>query len=76
MTKHIQKIRITVIRNSNSGDETNTTSAADLVIMLASGRADALSGRFFTIEDDVIGLVERAGAEGLGDLHTLRLRQQ
>jgi len=32
-----------------------------LVVMLASGRADSLSGRFFTIKDDVVGLVERAG---------------
>ena len=35
--------------------------AADLVVLLASGRADALSGRFFTIKDDLLGLVDRAG---------------
>jgi NAD(P)-dependent dehydrogenase (short-subunit alcohol dehydrogenase family) len=49
--------------------------AADLVVLLASGRADALSGRFFTIKDDVVGLAERAGEQGLGDLQTLRLIQ-
>jgi NAD(P)-dependent dehydrogenase (short-subunit alcohol dehydrogenase family) len=50
--------------------------AADLVVLLASGRADALSGRFFTIKDDVIRLAERAGDGGLGDLQTLRLIQE
>src|SRR5262249_3439626 len=35
--------------------------AARLVTLLASGRVDALSGRFFTIADDVLGLAERAG---------------
>jgi hypothetical protein len=42
--------------------------------MLASGRADALSGRFFTIADDVLGLVKQAERGRLGDLQTLRLR--
>jgi NAD(P)-dependent dehydrogenase (short-subunit alcohol dehydrogenase family) len=48
--------------------------AADLVRLLASGRADALSGRFFTIADDVLGLAEQARRGGLDDLQTLRLR--
>jgi NAD(P)-dependent dehydrogenase (short-subunit alcohol dehydrogenase family) len=47
--------------------------AARLVTLLASGRADALSGRFFTVADDVLGMVGRAETEGLGDIHTLRL---
>jgi NAD(P)-dependent dehydrogenase (short-subunit alcohol dehydrogenase family) len=58
------------------GEDVPPIHAADLVVLLASGRADALSGRFFTIRDDVVGLVERAGGEGLGDLQTLRLIQQ
>jgi NAD(P)-dependent dehydrogenase (short-subunit alcohol dehydrogenase family) len=58
------------------GEDVPPTVAADLVVMLASGRADALSGRFFTIKDDVIELIERAGNEGLGDSQTLRLSQQ
>ena len=57
------------------GEDVPPVRAADLVILLASGRADALSGRFFTIKDDVVGLVERAGDQGLGDLQTLRLIQ-
>jgi NAD(P)-dependent dehydrogenase (short-subunit alcohol dehydrogenase family) len=47
--------------------------AARLVTLLASGRADALSGRFFTIADDVIGLADRASRGDLGDIQTLRL---
>jgi hypothetical protein len=47
--------------------------AARLVTLLASGRADALSGRFFTVADDVLGMVKRAETEGLGDSQTLRL---
>ena len=50
-------------------------SCCDLVVLLASGRADALSGRFFTIKDDMVGLVERSGSEGVGDSQTLRLMQ-
>jgi hypothetical protein len=47
--------------------------AARLVALLASGRADALSGRFFTVADDVLGLAERASRGELGDGQTLRL---
>ena len=47
--------------------------AARLVTLLASGRLDALSGRFFTVADDVLGMAERAEREGLGDYQTLRL---
>jgi NAD(P)-dependent dehydrogenase (short-subunit alcohol dehydrogenase family) len=57
------------------GEDVPPTHAADLVLLLASGRADALSGRFLTINDDVVGLAERADGEGLGDLQTLRLIQ-
>jgi NAD(P)-dependent dehydrogenase (short-subunit alcohol dehydrogenase family) len=58
------------------GEDVPPDHAADLVVLLASGRADPLSGRFFTIKDDVLGLVERASGEGLGDFQTLRLIQQ
>ncbi len=57
------------------GEDVPPSHVADLVVMLASGCADALSGRFFTIKDDVVGLAERARSEGLGDLQTLRLTQ-
>jgi NAD(P)-dependent dehydrogenase (short-subunit alcohol dehydrogenase family) len=58
------------------GEDVPPDQAAALVALLASGRADVLSGRFFTIRDDVLGLVERAGEEGLGDTQTLRLIQE
>jgi NAD(P)-dependent dehydrogenase (short-subunit alcohol dehydrogenase family) len=48
--------------------------AARLEKLLASGRADSLSSRFFTVADDVIGLAERAARGELGDGQTLRLR--
>jgi NAD(P)-dependent dehydrogenase (short-subunit alcohol dehydrogenase family) len=57
------------------GDDVPPEHAGDLVVLLASGRADALSGRFFTIKDDVVGLAERARNQGLGHLQTLRLIQ-
>lgn len=47
--------------------------AVRLVLLLASGRADALSGRFVTIADDVLELAERARSGELGDVQTLRL---
>jgi len=58
------------------GEDVPPSHAADLVILLASGQADALSGRFVTIKDDAAGLVEKARAEGLGELQTLRLIQR
>ena len=58
-----------------SGKDVAPTHAADLVTLLASGRADALCGRFFTIKDDIVGLIRRANGEGLRDLQTLRLVQ-
>jgi hypothetical protein len=46
---------------------------ARLVSLLASGKADALSGRFFTVHDDHLGLIERAHTADIGDMGTLRL---
>ncbi len=57
------------------GADVPPNDVADLVVILASERADALSGRFFTINDDVVGLVERARGDGLGDSQKLRLVQ-
>jgi NAD(P)-dependent dehydrogenase (short-subunit alcohol dehydrogenase family) len=55
------------------GRDVTPDRAAGLVALLASGEADALSGRFFTVQDDVIHLAERAGRGELGDGQTLRL---
>jgi NAD(P)-dependent dehydrogenase (short-subunit alcohol dehydrogenase family) len=54
------------------GQDVPPERAGWLVAYLASGRADALSGRFLAVEWDVEGLVRRAGA--LADPEALRLR--
>lgn len=48
--------------------------AAGLVLFLASGKADALSGCFVSVDDDVAQLVQRAEEIRQSELHTLRLR--
>jgi NAD(P)-dependent dehydrogenase (short-subunit alcohol dehydrogenase family) len=48
--------------------------AGELVVTLASGRADGLSGRYLTAYDDVEELIGRAGDIQRDDLRTLRLR--
>jgi NAD(P)-dependent dehydrogenase (short-subunit alcohol dehydrogenase family) len=40
------------------GEDVSPDHAARLVLLLGSGRADSLSGRFLTIEDDVLGMAE------------------
>jgi NAD(P)-dependent dehydrogenase (short-subunit alcohol dehydrogenase family) len=48
--------------------------AGDLAVVLSSGRADALSGRFIHVLDDVEELVRRADEIRRDDLYALRLR--
>jgi len=48
--------------------------AAELVLFLASGQADALSGCFISVDDDVAEMVRRAKEIHQDGLHTLRLR--
>jgi NAD(P)-dependent dehydrogenase (short-subunit alcohol dehydrogenase family) len=48
--------------------------AARLCVDLASGRADALSGRYVSVADDLDDLLARTDAIQQQDLHTLRLR--
>jgi NAD(P)-dependent dehydrogenase (short-subunit alcohol dehydrogenase family) len=47
---------------------------ANLVAFLASGAADALSGRFIQASDDVVDMVRRTDDIQRDDLHALRLR--
>lgn len=47
--------------------------AARTVVFLASGRADALSGRFIAAEEDIEGLVRRAQEIVERDLYMLRI---
>jgi NAD(P)-dependent dehydrogenase (short-subunit alcohol dehydrogenase family) len=48
--------------------------AAELVVFLASGRADGLSGCYVSVGDDVVEMVSRAEEIQQSELHTLRLR--
>jgi len=48
--------------------------AAALVNFLASGKADALTGRFITVDDDLASMIRRAKEIEAKDFHTLRLR--
>ena len=49
--------------------------AAELVVFLASGQADALSGCFISVDDNVAEMVQRAEEIRREGLHTLRLRK-
>lgn len=46
---------------------------ARLIVLLATGRADALTGRYLTVHDDVAELLARAEAIQRADLYTLKL---
>jgi NAD(P)-dependent dehydrogenase (short-subunit alcohol dehydrogenase family) len=48
--------------------------AANLVVFLASGKADALSGCYITFKDDVEAMIERVEEIQEKQLYTLRLR--
>jgi NAD(P)-dependent dehydrogenase (short-subunit alcohol dehydrogenase family) len=48
--------------------------AANLVLLLASGKADTLSGCYIDVEDDVAEMVQRAEEIKEKQLYTLRLR--
>jgi NAD(P)-dependent dehydrogenase (short-subunit alcohol dehydrogenase family) len=48
---------------------------ADLVVVIATGRADALSGRYLYALDDIEELIRRAEEIRREDLYTVRLRR-
>lgn len=50
------------------------TGAVNLLLFLASGRGDALTGRFLNVTDDVVQLVRQQAEIEQGDLYTMRLR--
>ena len=57
------------------GRDVPAEKAAQLVVQLASGRADALSGRFIDVSDDLAKLLERLDEVKSDDLYTLRVRK-
>lgn len=58
----------------DTGTDASPENAAHLMLQLAEGKLDALSGCFFDISDDVDELIARAEAIQTDDLYRLRLR--
>jgi NAD(P)-dependent dehydrogenase (short-subunit alcohol dehydrogenase family) len=56
------------------GREVPPDCAADLVLLLAEGTADNLSGRYLSVYEDVPALIARAEEIRRDNLYTLRLR--
>jgi NAD(P)-dependent dehydrogenase (short-subunit alcohol dehydrogenase family) len=59
---------------SQEGSGVPPERAAELVLALASGQADGLSGCFSSVDDDLEAMVRRAEQIRREGLHTLRLR--
>ncbi|HZE89003.1 MAG TPA: SDR family oxidoreductase, partial [Verrucomicrobiae bacterium] len=57
----------------DEGHDVPADAAAALVRTLATGRADRLSGRFISIDDDLDAMIERSGEIDRRHLYTLRL---
>jgi len=57
------------------GRDVPAEKAAQLVVQLASGRADALSGRFIDVSDDLAKLLERLDEVKSDNLYTLCVRK-
>jgi hypothetical protein len=58
----------------DDGLEVTPDVVAKLVLTLASGAADSLSGRLFSISDDVEEIVGRTEQVHANELHLLRVR--
>ena len=59
----------------DGGQDVTTEPATNLVLYLASGKADELSGRFFLVPEDPKDVVARSEEVLRDDLYTLRLRR-
>jgi len=68
------KIRSWFAGKVAAGETVSAEAVADFVVTLASGRYDALSGRYVTIDDDLDALLARIEEVRRDDLLTLRLR--
>jgi NAD(P)-dependent dehydrogenase (short-subunit alcohol dehydrogenase family) len=55
------------------GGDTPIQRSVELLLFLASGKADALSGRYIDVDDDLDALVQQAEAIQRDDLYALRL---
>ncbi len=62
-------------RQLAEGRTVSAEEAAAFMVDLASGRADALSGRYIAIEDDLDALVQRAQEVVRDNLHALKVQR-
>jgi NAD(P)-dependent dehydrogenase (short-subunit alcohol dehydrogenase family) len=67
---------VPVVQQALDAKEVKPDVAADLIVFLVSGKADALSGRFFSVDEDVHEIVRRASDVRDKSLYMLRLQQQ
>jgi NAD(P)-dependent dehydrogenase (short-subunit alcohol dehydrogenase family) len=67
-------VRAWKLAQKAAGRVTLPDRAAEYVVTLASGRADALSGRHVSVDDDLDTLLRHAEDIKRQDLHTLRVR--
>jgi hypothetical protein len=59
----------------DEGQDVRPQVVAELVLFLASGKADALNGRLFSVNEDLEEIVRRAEEVERGDLYLLRSRR-
>jgi NAD(P)-dependent dehydrogenase (short-subunit alcohol dehydrogenase family) len=59
----------------DAGHAVPPETAAELIAVLASGRADALSGRYVSVEDDLEQLIASAEEVRRRDLHVLKVER-
>jgi NAD(P)-dependent dehydrogenase (short-subunit alcohol dehydrogenase family) len=59
----------------DEGQDVTPDVVADLVLFLASGKADRLSGRLFSVNEDLEDIVRRAEEVEQGNLYLLRTRR-
>lgn len=59
----------------DEGQDVTADVVADLVLFLASGKADRLSGRLFSVNEDLEEIVRRAEEVESGNLYVLRTRR-
>jgi NAD(P)-dependent dehydrogenase (short-subunit alcohol dehydrogenase family) len=70
-----ERVRSWFEREIAEGRTVSAEQAAGLVFELASGRADALSGRYIAIEDDLDALIARAEEVQRDNLHALKVQR-
>ena len=62
-------------RRIDEGYGATPESAVELVLLLCSGEADALSGCYLTVHDDLWAMLNQAQEVQANDLYTLQVRR-